>query len=109
MSEAESTNETEPAVDDSPEGKLEALGWSLAHQAEGLVRWVKRFPGEQDIADAFGSSHEVALANAEATEAKNAPVETPEAPAEDAPAPAEAPAADALVAEAPVAEAPAES
>lgn len=63
--------------------EAEALGWTLAHEAEGLVRYVKRFPYQDALAEAFGATKKIALENVKTQEAAQAPAAPAEVPAEE--------------------------
>lgn len=67
----------------------ESLGWTLAHEVEGLVRYVKRIPYQDAPLEAFGPDKATAPENVKAQEAalspSPAPVTTDEEPEETEP------------------------
>ena len=71
--------------------EAEKLGWTLAHEAEDLVRYIKRIPYQDALLEASGPDKETALENVKATEAAQEAAKateepaSPEAPAEETP------------------------
>lgn len=77
MSEAQSEWQDLEADVSKTVDDAESLGWTLAHEVEGLVKYVKRIPYQDAPLEAFGATKEIALENVKAAEAALSPSPAP--------------------------------